>query len=156
MHIESEPKDSDIFSGCGNGTLDIDISHDLDASGKTWDESKGARHLHVCINDDDLVSVASEMFHFVIGKPAEIEPYVYKNWGDSATQIIAVFPMLNRIDEMYADALYYANEVTMLREECVKLKSFTTDKAADLGLRKLIYSCDEALKAGLCLGLWCD
>ena len=156
MQVESETKDADIFSGCGNGTLDVYISHNLDAYGKSWDESKGDRHLHICINDDDLLSVASEMFHFVVGTPPEVESYVYKNWKDNAPQIISMFPMLNRIEEMYADALYYAKEVSLLREECVKLKSFTADKPADLGLRKLIYSCDEAIKAGLCLGLWCD
>ena len=156
MGIELEAKDADIFSGCGNGTLDVAIQHKLDEYGKSWDENKGDRWLHICINDEDLVSISTEMFHFVVGRLPKIEPYVYRNWEDSATQIISAFPMLNRIEEMYADALYYADEVDTLREECVKLKLFTTDKAADLGLRKLIYCCDEALKAGLSIGLWCD
>ena len=156
MKVESESKHADIFSGCGNGTLDVYISYDLNLSGRSWDESKGDRHLHICINDEDLLFVASEMFHFVVGSLPEVEKYVYRNWKDNAAQIISTFPMLNRIEEMYADALYQADEVTSLREECVKLKAFTTNKSADLGLRKLIYSCDEAIKAGLCLGLWCD
>ena len=156
MQVESETKDADIFSGCGNGTLDVYISHDINGYDGIWDVSKGDRELQICINDDDLLSIASEMFHFVVGNPPEVESYVYKNWKDNAPQIISMFPMLNRIEEMYADALYYAHEVSLLREECVKLQSFTADKSADLGLRKLIYGCDEALKAGLCLGLWCD
>ena len=139
--MEVESKEADIFKGCGNGTLDVSISHDLDVSGRSWDESKGDRHLNICINDEDLVSIASEMFHFVVGRPPKIEAYVYKNWEDRAAQIISAFPMLNRIEHMYADALYHADEVRALYEECVTLKSFTKDEAADIGLRKLIHSC---------------
>lgn len=156
MQIESDAKNEDIFSGCGNGTLDVYLHHKIDSSGGSWDESKGDRQLHICINEDDLLSIASEMFHFVVGRLSEAKEYVFKNWEDKSPQIISAFPMLNRIDEMYADALYQADEVSLLRQECVKLKDFTTNKSADLGLRKLIYSCDEALKARLCMGLWCD
>ncbi|MDI1243685.1 MAG: hypothetical protein PSX80_17380 [bacterium] len=156
MQVESKSNEADIFSGCSNGTLDVSISHSLDPSGRSWDESKGDRHLHICINDDDLHSIASEMFNFVVGNPPETDRYVFKNWKDKEPQIVLAFPMLNRIDQMYADALFYADEVSLLRDECAKLESFTNNTAANLGLRKLIYSCDEALKAGLCLGLWCD
>lgn len=156
MQLESKTNDTDIFSGCGNGTLDVNIQHDLDPSSGNWDESKGDRHLHICINDDDLLSIETEMFHFVVGIPSEVEDYVYKNWKDKAAQVIAAFPMLNRFDGMYADVLYEAHEVSSLREECVKLKTFTINKSADLGLRKLIYCCDEAIKAGIGIAMWCD
>ncbi len=62
----------------------VNIKRAVAASGGSWDESKGDRHLHVCINDEDLLFIASEMFHFVVGKPPEVEKYVYRNWKDNA------------------------------------------------------------------------
>lgn len=157
MKVESEAKDADIFSGCGNGTLDVAIQHNIDAYGENWDESKGDRWLHICINDGDLHYIRLDIYLFVMGKPAELEGDFIKRWTDFDVQkILGEFPLLNRIEWMYADALYNSSEVNQLRDECIKLKSFTENESADLGLRKLIYSCDEALKAELCLGLWCD
>lgn len=146
----------DIFNGCGNGTLGASISHNLDPIGNTWDESKGDRWLDVCINDEDRFAIQSAMYSFIVGAPLEVRDHVFINWEANASQIISVFPMLNRIEQMYADALYLANEVSVLREECVKLTASTTSKAGDLAFRKLIYCCDEGIQAGFCLGFWCD
>jgi hypothetical protein len=157
MQFESEAENADIFSGCGNGTLDAAIQHDPGMYGENWDESKGDRWLKVCINDEDLHYIRLDIYHFAIGKPAELEgDFIKPRTDDEVQKITAEFPLLNRIEWMYADALYNAVEVNQLREEGIKLKSFTTNQSADLGLRKLIYCCDEALKVGLSLGLWCD
>lgn len=62
------------------------------------------------------------------------------------------YTMLRRIEGMYEDVIYKADEVERLREECLRLKAVTSNVRALEGLRKLILACDEALK--LSMGLF--
>lgn len=66
-------------------------------------------------------------------------------------QSIPNYPMLGRIFDMYEDYVFTPEEVERLREECLRVKSFTSNPAADLGLRKLIYArlvaCNRPLRA---------
>jgi hypothetical protein len=151
--------ESDIFSGCGNGVLDISISRGIAENNNDWDTSRGDRWLNVCINDDDLEAISLEIFRLVTGKPYNGKENILKLRNDDRqwfARTFPEFPMLGRINYIYEDAYFNAEEVQGLREECVKIKSSATNPSADLGLRKLIYSCDEAIKFGFCLGMWCD
>ncbi len=64
--------------------------------------------------------------------------------------------MLGRINYLFEDVFFDAGKVEQLRNECLKVKTATIDVAADLGLRKLLYSCDEALKDSFGIELTCD
>jgi len=159
MKTDLQKNVSDIFSGCGNGTLSIAISREIDPSGNNWDASRGDRWLDVCINDDDLEAISLAVYNLSFGKPYDGTENILKLRNDDRQWFAKTFPefqMLGRINYMYEDAYFDAKEVYLLREECVKVKSATNDPAADLGLRKLIYSCDEAMRKGFCLELWCD
>lgn len=43
----------DIFSGCGNGVLDLSVVHDPNH----WGDNSNDRNIGICINDDDLESI---------------------------------------------------------------------------------------------------
>jgi hypothetical protein len=146
---------SDVFSGCGNGTLHIAIVQDTDR----WDVSAGDRHIGVCFNYEDWKSIFSEELHC-----PEVEPYVQ---GEDIIehcernrrlfqQSIPEYPMLSRIFDMYEDYVFAPKEVETLRQECLKLKAIFVSGAADLGLRKLIYACEEASKENRSLMFVCD
>ncbi|MGI8495588.1 MAG: hypothetical protein ACR2L1_09800 [Pyrinomonadaceae bacterium] len=157
MEVESEANDSDIFSGCGNGVLDVSISRGITAD--SWDASRGDRWIDICLDDEDLEAISLVIFRVATGKPYNGDDNILKlrNYDRQLfARIAPEFPMLGRINYIYADAYFTAEEVKNLRDECVRLKLATKDSAADLGLRKLIYSCDEAIKVGFCLGLCCD
>ena len=159
MEVELEAKDADIFTVCGNGTLDFAIEHNLDVDDDNWDESKGDRWLDVCLNDKDLEAISLAIYCVATGKSYNGDDNILKlrNFDRQLfVRIAPEFPMLDRINHIYTDAYYTAEEVKSLRDECLKLKSATQDSAADLGFRKLIYGCDEAIKVGFCLGLWSD
>ncbi len=149
----------DIFSGCGNGVLDIAISHEIDESGTTWDTAKGDRWLDVCLNDEDLEAISLEMFCLATGKSYEGSDNILRLRNDDRhlfARIAPEFPMLSRINYIFEDVFFNVEEVEQLRNECVKIRPATSNSAADLGLRKLLYSCDEALKVNFCLELLCD
>ena len=155
----TKTNESDIFSGCGNSVLDISISREIAENNNDWDTSRGDRWLNVCINDGDLEEISLEIFHLVMGRSYDgKENILYLRNDDRQwfARAFPQFPMLARINFIYEDAYFNAEEVRLLREECVKIKSSAMNPSADLGLRKLIYSCDEAIKVGFCLGLWCD
>lgn len=159
MEVESEADDADIFSGCGNGVLDVSISREIVENNDSWDASKGDRWLDVCLNDHDLETISLVIFRVATGKAYNGSDNILKlrNFDRQLFATIAPeFPMLDRINYIYADAYFTAEEVKSLREECLKLKLITKDFVADLVFRKLLYSCDEAIKVGFCLGLWCD
>jgi hypothetical protein len=66
------------------------------------------------------------------------------------------YRMLGRIWDTYINVNYQPEEITKLREECLKVKSSTTNPLALQGLDKLIYACQAALKSGLGLHLAAD
>lgn len=155
----SKTNQSDVFGDCGNGTLGITISREIAENNDNWDGSRGDRWLDVCINDDDLEAIWLEIFLLVTGKSYDGEEnilWLRINDQQWFAKTLPEFPMLGRINNTWEDAYFNAEEVMLLREECIKIESTTGNPSADLGLRKLIYSCDEAIKVGFCLGLWCD
>ena len=155
----TKSNESDIFSGCGNGVLDIAISHEIDESGENWDITKGDRWLDVCLNDGDLEAISLEIFRLATGTSYEGSDNILKLRNDDRQLFAGIapeFPMLSRINYIYEDVFFKAEEVGQLRNECVNIRSVANNPAADLGLRKLLYSCDEALKVNFCLELLCD
>lgn len=159
MQLESETNALDIFGDCRNGTLTIRISHLLEYPSENCCVSENDRTLDVCFTNKDLRAVNLEIFQLVTGKTAELEGYGIKHWGDNEAQIFSTFPMISKMKwtsaGIFTDALYNAEEVNQLLQESLKIKS-AEDSLADRAARKLIYSCNEALKVGLCLCMWCD
>ena len=143
-------KDSDIFGKSGNGTLDTTISRQIE----TW--SVGDMNLNVSIDDEDFVNIHSETYRLTFGEKPRLELFNTTQLESSLEKISLKFPMLCRIKDMYEDAIFKADEVKILREECEKLKKESQDNSTNLALRKLFYCCDEALKAKLNLCFWCD
>jgi len=64
--------------------------------------------------------------------------------------------MLSRIRGYLYDAIFEANEVSELREECDTLLTQTSLDTAVSGLQKLIFICDRALEENLSIYLMCD
>ena len=54
------------------------------------------------------------------------------------------FPMLSRIRGPFHDAVFEANEVGALREECLQVQNRTSNPLALEGIRKLLLICDRA------------
>ena len=148
---EVREMETDIFSGCGNGTLLLIACQDPDNFHPDKDFNT-----KICINDGDLEDIYLHMFHLTEGKPyKEKDPIHWKLNGESKL-LFPEFPMLNRIDFMYSDFIYNPEEVKKLREESIKIKSITSSEVSDLAFRKLIYACDKTLEVGLYLLLSCD
>jgi hypothetical protein len=59
------------------------------------------------------------------------------------------YPLLSRIKGARYDIVYKAQEVKSLREECLKVKTNTTNAVALRGLEKLLHICHEAEVSGL-------
>jgi len=143
----------DIFSGCGNSTLTMFLAKNPNEYNADTD-----RGLKVCINYDDLESI------YDIIAPSRVRYESYKEGEDYRKfeernkkifeeknkeifeQAVSKFPMLGRINNIYADYIFNPEEVKMLRQECLSVKKAKISAAGDLTLRKLIYACDEALK----------
>lgn len=143
-------KDSDIFGKSGNGTLDAAISRQIG----TW--NVGDMNLNVSIDDEDFVNIHSETYRLTFGEKPNLDLFNTPQLESMLERILLNFPMLSRFKNMYEDAIFKADEVKILREECEKLKKESQDNSTDLALRKLFYCCDEAIKANLNLGFWCD
>ena len=144
--------ESDIFGKSGNGTLDAAISRQIDP--RICDECD--RNLNVCIDDEDFVNIHSETYRLTFGEKPYSKIFNTTKLEGILEKISLKFPMLCRFKDMYEDAIFKADEVKILREECEKLKTESQDNSTDLALRKLFYCCDEAIKANLNLGFWCD
>ena len=109
----------DIFGGCGNGVLDLSVSEDLE----NWGRNSNDRHLKVCINYDDLESI----YDFIAPNRTRYETYkegeniqnfeernkkiFEENNKKIFEQVASKFPMLSRIDDMYADYVFNPDEV---------------------------------------------
>jgi hypothetical protein len=151
MENKSETYRADIF-GFGNGTLHIAVMPSPD----NWE---AGRDLNVCLSDGDLEPISLEIFRIATGKPYTGDDNIMKLRNDDRqlfARIAPEFPMLSRINYIFEDVFFNVEEVEQLRNECVKLQSITKDSAADLGLRKLLYSCEEALKDNFGVELTCD
>ncbi len=71
-------------------------------------------------------------------------------------QCTSDYPLLGRIFDMYQDAEYRADEVSQLREQCLRLQSRTNHAEGWRALAKLILACDKALERKLGLLLISD
>jgi len=58
--------------------------------------------------------------------------------------------------DMYVDAIYKPEEISHLREECLKVQSVTDNVEALSGVMKLVRCCDEAAADSYGLSLYCD
>ncbi len=54
------------------------------------------------------------------------------------------YPLLNRINDMYQDAAYSAEEVLLLRDQCRELQASIVNEQASRALSKIILACDKA------------
>ncbi len=105
----------------------------------------------------------SAIFYTVLGCTGG-EPFVagddINEWTErhrrEFQRAIPHYPMLGRIWDTYINVSYQAEEITGLKNECLKVKASTSNAMALQGLDKLIYTCDEALKSGLGLYLAAD
>jgi hypothetical protein len=156
MADEVESVDADIFGGRGNGTLHLCVVRTLGE----WNDSAGDRYLKVDFNSRNWASIFFETLHchpewtpYVEGE--DINDHTERN-RQLFQQSIPDYPLLGRIFQMYEDYVFSPEELGGLREECLKVKAIVQSPAADLGLRKLIYACDEASKHGLHLVFSCD
>lgn len=59
------------------------------------------------------------------------------------------FPLLSRIRGPFHDAVFEADEVNVLRQECLQVRTKTSNPLALEGLRKLLLICDRAQSLGL-------
>jgi hypothetical protein len=102
----------------------------------------------------------SAVFQQVLGcpdgtpfKPGDILDEWKKKHQAQFQESIPDYPMLGRIWDTYIDVHYQPEEVRQLRDECLRVKSSTSNPVALRGLDKLIAACDGALKGGLGLSL---
>lgn len=92
---------------------------------------------------------------FVDGKISTKDYYKGK-WEDlmkrfelSLKEATKYFPMLNRLNAEYEDAIFSADEVSLLHAECLGIRLTTKHAKALETLDKLIVACKEALKVEL-------
>lgn len=145
---------NDIFSGCGNGTLDLSLKKNPDVYNE-----KTNRHLQICINDEDIEAILDTV---VSGRKTfenldheefqKAVAYNKKLYGKFASQ----YPFLGRVNDMYEDYSFSPEELPKLREECLKLLNQTHSKTANIALRKFLYACDKAIEGDFYLMFYCD
>ena len=147
---------SDLFDGFGNGSLHMYVVCTPDW--KPYQEGD-ARYL-----DMDFHYTDWEALFFGALNAHQWEPHVE---GDNAHEhqernrrkfheSIPDFPTLRTIYDMYEDYRFDFAGTQNLRDECTRLKYRLTHELAIKALRKLIYGCDEAIKAKCDLMFVCD
>ena len=75
---------------------------------------------------------------------------------DESEPRLKEYPMLSRIRGILHDAVFEVDEVEPLRQECIRVKTLTTDKVALRGLDKLLLICRWAKKLDLNIYLMAD
>ncbi len=155
MTNSSKELEDDIFSGCGNGVLDILAVKDFN----DWSETSENRNLKVCFNQNDWEAVFVGTRQCPKWQPYIEGENVFEHKERNRKlfqQSIPDYLMLGRIFDMYEDYIFNPEEVGKLRQECLKATPLASNSAASLALRKLIYVCDEALKDKFYLEFSCD
>lgn len=136
---------NDIFSGCGNGVLDLSLAKNPDKY-----DAKTDRALKICINYEDLFAIWDSVVPGRIDYQNLQHNKEYEKADENNKKVFqkfaSLYPMLGRIDDMYQDYVFTPEEIQKLRDECLQLHAAGRNDVADLALRKLIYSCNEALK----------
>lgn len=154
-----DPDNADLFDGFGNGSLHLYVVCTPD-----WKPYRNGnvRYLELDFHDSDWEALlwkelrAGEVHYEEYGRPDEDYEKIVERNRKRFQQSISEYPMLARIYDMYEDYLYTPEEITKLRDECLLLKLNLTESNAVKALRKLIYACDEASKAGCNLMFVCD
>jgi hypothetical protein len=62
----------------------------------------------------------------------------------SLTNELPGFPLFSRIQGVTRDAVFQEHEIHLLKEECDRIKHFTTNSKAFNGIGKLLKICDAA------------
>ena len=148
MNVDELEKDF-VSEGWGNGSLHPTVVRD---SINYWNggSSKDDFYVGFDFHYTDWEDLFSNEFDL-----PQYEPYVEgddiverdNRWYAKFQQCTSEYPMLNRIYYMYADAGYTAEEVPVLREQCLRLQAKTRHAEAWRALAKLIIACDKALAA---------
>jgi hypothetical protein len=157
MNLEDLEKDF-IAEGWGNGSLHPTVVRD---SVNYWNGGSSKNDFYVGF---DFHYTDWEALFFGELNCPRYEPYVEgediverdKRWYAKFQQCTSEYPMLNRIFDMYADAGYTAEEVSVLREQCLTLQAKTKHSGGWRALAKLIIACNKALDSRLDLLLICD
>jgi hypothetical protein len=78
------------------------------------------------------------------------------NYIDGFSEELPDYPLLSRIHSYLDDAIFEGDEIRQLRDECLRVKSNTSNVLALRGLDKLIHICDWARSLNLNIFLMCD
>ena len=157
MKVEIDPANADLFGSSGNGVLDMCIVRDP----ASWrgEEKADAFNLGMDFNFGDWEALFVDVLKYpgwddyVEGDNIhDLHERNRKKFQDS----IPEYPMLTRIFDMYEDYQYAPEELPKLREECLSVKSKTSNPGAIKALRKLILAGEEASKRGFHLLFICD
>jgi len=151
------PESQNIFGKTGNGTLDFYLSK---CGGNEW-ESAELNSLNISIWYTDLNAIyttllKAENHYFREMDESDNISLVYE---ENLNRFIFHFPELEILGtyyDMYEDYVFDTQRCSKLLRECKKIRSPACSPESDLALRKLIYGCEEALKANANLVFVCD
>ena len=140
MKPDIDPENADLFDGRENGSLHIFLARDPER----WAVAEDTVVVRFDFHPEDWHALFVDVLHAAAQGPPE---WVREEFREATTD----YPMLGRIWSVYDECLFFPDDLSELRGECVKLKSETTQPEAVKALRKLIYACDEAAKRGFSL-----
>lgn len=157
MKLEIDPENVDLFDGFGNGSLHLHFVRDPE----NWhgEERRDAFYIELDFHPGDWEALFFDVLHFP-GRDKYVEGDDINELNErnrkKFEQAIPEYPMLARIFDMYEDYQFTPDELPRLREECLSVKSKTSNPQASRALRKLIFASDEASKRGFYLLFICD
>ena len=157
MKIGINPENSDLFEGFGNGSLHLYFVRDP----ANWhgEDRRDAFYIELDFHSSDWEALFIDVLHFPgwdkYIKGDDVNELHERN-RKRFEQTIPEYPMLARIFDMYKDYQFTPEELPWLREECLSVKSKTSNPQAIRALRKLIFACDEASRRGFHLLFICD
>ena len=140
---------ADLFDGFGNGSHHLWVVCDPDW--RPYDKGN-AWYLELDFHRSDWYALSIDELHCPECDLNETRERNYEIFRRS----IPEYPMLGRIWDNYDDYIFTPEEIGKLRDECLKLKVGISEPNAVKALRKLVYACDEASKAGCNLMFVCD
>ncbi len=118
-----------------------------------------------CRDKEALFFTALKVFNpaAAVGGRISAEDHRVGRWEElmtqferSVSQATTQLPMLRRLKEEYEGANFSPNEVSLLREESLKVRMCSDDPTAVAALDKLIQASDEALKERAALIFYSD
>ena len=140
MKPDVDPENADLFDGRGNGSLHIYLARDPER----WHVAEDTVEMRFDFHPDDWHALFVGVLH--------VETLGPTGWlTQEFRELDTDYPKLGRIWSVYDGCMFFPDELSELRGECLKLKSETTQSEAVKALRKLIYACDEATKRGFSL-----